>query len=105
MAVQAKTGLRFYETKMRDVNAIYGGEISAHHYFRDFFYCDSGMIPWLMIVLEIWELKKERCLLWLTKGRNYFPSSGEINLQLNDPDKAIEKVEAIFEESMPLKKI
>ena len=53
-SVQSQTGHLFMKQAMREHNAIYGGEISAHHYFRDFFYCDSGMIPWL-IVAELLE--------------------------------------------------
>ena len=57
--------------KMREVNAIYGGEISAHHYFRDFFYCDSGMIPWLMIV-ELMGIDKSKLSL-LVNERKIIP--------------------------------
>ena len=76
---------------MRDNNAIYGGEISAHHYFREFAYCDSGMIPWLLIV----ELmgRKEKKLSELVKDRKQkFHSSGEINFTIKKPEKMIEKV-------------
>ena len=55
-AFMAKTGHSFVKIAMRDKTAIYGGEISAHHYFRDFFYCDSGMIPWLLV----WELLSKK---------------------------------------------
>ena len=47
-AVQSKSGHAFIKQRMREVDAVYGGEMSAHHYFRDFSYCDSGMIPWLL---------------------------------------------------------
>jgi len=49
-AVQSKTGHAFIKQIMREVDAVYGGEMSAHHYFRDFAYCDSGMIPWLLVI-------------------------------------------------------
>ncbi len=96
VAVQAKTGHAFMKQKMREVNAIYGGEISAHHYFRDFFYCDSGMIPWLMIV-ELSGMEKRTLSSLVNEKKKLYPSSGEINLKLKDPDKAIEKVEQLFE--------
>jgi phosphomannomutase len=48
-AQQSKTGHAFIKETMRRVDAVYGGEMSAHHYFRDFAYCDSGMIPWLLV--------------------------------------------------------
>ena len=69
----------------------YGGELSAHHYFRDFAYCDSGMIPWLLI-LEI--LSKSGISLGaLVKSRhNKFSSSGEINFTIKDPDKVIDLI-------------
>ena len=76
---------------MRDKIAIYGGEISAHHYFRDFFYCDSGMIPWLVI----WELlsKKNLKLSELVANRkNKFPSSGEINFSVSNPENCLKNV-------------
>ena len=47
--LQSKTGHAYIKQAMREHNAVYGGEISAHHYFRDFSYCDSGMIPWLLV--------------------------------------------------------
>ena len=82
---------------MRDNNAIYGGEMSAHHYFREFAYCDSGMIPWLLII----ELmgRKEKKLSELVKDRQQkFPSSGEINFTIKNPEKMIEKVLKYFQD-------
>jgi len=94
-AVQARTGHAFIKQTMRDENAIYGGEMSAHHYFRDFFYCDSGMIPWL-IVAEL--VSRHGPLADLVAHRKLaFPSSGEINFTLEDPKNAISKVRAEFE--------
>ena len=81
---------------MRHNNAIYGGEMSAHHYFREFAYCDSGMIPWLLIV----ELmgRKEKKLSELVKDRQQkFPSSGEINFTMKKPEKMIEKILKYFQ--------
>ena len=90
-AIQSKTGHAFIKERMRSEDAIYGGEMSAHHYFRDFFYCDSGMIPWLLIV-ELTCLRKQP-LSRLVKARiEAYPSSGEINNKLADPKKAITRV-------------
>jgi phosphomannomutase len=90
-AVQSKTGHAFIKERMRSEDAIYGGEMSAHHYFRDFFYCDSGMIPWLLIA-ELTCLRKQP-LSSLVKARiEAYPSSGEINNKIVDPKKAITRV-------------
>ena len=90
-AIQSKTGHAFIKERMRSEDAIYGGEMSAHHYFRDFFYCDSGMIPWLLIA-ELTCLRKQP-LSRLVKARiEAYPSSGEINNKLADPKKAITRV-------------
>jgi phosphomannomutase len=90
-AIQSKTGHAFIKERMRSEDAIYGGEMSAHHYFRDFFYCDSGMIPWLLIA-ELVCLRKQP-LSSLVKARiEAYPSSGEINNKLADPKKAIVRV-------------
>ena len=95
LAVSSKTGHAFVKAAMRDNNAIYGGEISAHHYFRDFAYCDSGMIPWLMI----WELLSQSNLSLsdlISKRKNRFPSSGEINFTVADADKCMEMIYDLF---------
>ena len=93
-AVQTRTGHAFIKQAMRDENAIYGGEMSAHHYFRDFVYCDSGMIPWLLIA----ELVSRNGPLadLVAKQKAAFPSSGEINFTLPDPGAAIARVRAEF---------
>ena len=91
-AVSSKTGHSFIKTEMRAQNAVYGGEMSAHHYFRDFNYCDSGMIPWLLV----WELLsiKDISLSELVKSRKKkFPSSGEINFNVSDPEKYLQKLD------------
>ncbi|MCD6429674.1 MAG: phosphomannomutase [Deltaproteobacteria bacterium] len=91
----SKTGHAFIKDKMRELNALYGGEMSAHHYFRDFSYCDSGMIPWLL-VLELIS-KSGRPLSALVDERiKRFPVSGEINRRLDDPQAAIAMVEKYF---------
>ena len=96
VAVQVRTGHAFVKQAMRDTGAVYGGEMSAHHYFRDFVYCDSGMIPWLLIA----ELISRRGvpLSDLVAGRiTAFPSSGEINFTLPNPAAAIARVRAAYE--------
>jgi len=96
VAVQGRTGHAFVKQAMRDTGAVYGGEMSAHHYFRDFVYCDSGMIPWLLIAELI--CRSGQSLADLVAGRKAaFPSSGEINYHLTDPAKAIARVRAVYE--------
>jgi len=93
--VPSQTGHAFIKQTMRKHQAVYGGELSAHHYFRNFSYCDSGMIPWLLI-LEILS-KSGTSLGALVKSRhNKFPSSGEINFNINDPDKAIDLIKSYY---------
>lgn len=90
-AIQSKTGHAFIKERMRSEDAIYGGEMSAHHYFRDFYYCDSGMIPWLLIA-ELVCLRNQP-LSNLVKARiKAYPSSGEINNIIAEPKKAIDRV-------------
>lgn len=94
-AVQTRTGHAFIKQAMRDENAVYGGEMSAHHYFRDFVYCDSGMIPWLLVAELV---SRHGSLADLVADRKAaFPSSGEINFTLDDPKAAIERVREAFE--------
>ncbi len=93
--VQSKTGHAFIKERMRAEDAVYGGEMSAHHYFRDFAYCDSGMIPWLL-VLEIICRRGQPLAALLAERLRLFPASGEINRRLADPAAAIARVEARF---------
>ncbi|EPK7572003.1 phosphomannomutase CpsG [Klebsiella michiganensis] len=89
--VMSKTGHAFIKERMRLEDAIYGGEMSAHHYFRDFSYCDSGMIPWLLVAELI--CNKNQTLSHLVSDRmKAYPASGEINSSLADPKTAIERV-------------
>jgi phosphomannomutase len=90
-AIQSKTGHAFIKQSMRQTEAIYGGEMSAHHYFKDFAYCDSGMVPWLLIIelvstsgMPLSKLVKEQF--------EAFPSSGENNFTVEDADAAIKTV-------------
>jgi phosphomannomutase len=80
---------------MRLEDAVYGGEMSAHHYFRDFYYCDSGMIPWLLVA-ELLCVKKLNLNDLVEERMMAYPASGEINSSLSDP-QAISKVLENFE--------
>lgn len=88
----SRTGHAFLKQALRDTGAIYGGEMSAHHYFRDFMACDSGMIPWLMIAELIGRTGRSLADL-VTAARMAFPSSGEINFRVTDPAAAMTRVE------------
>ena len=93
--VLARTGHAFIKDKMRAEDALYGGEMSGHHYFRDFNYCDSGMIPWLLV----WQLmsRTQKTLSeMLTERMLRFPVSGEINRLVDDPDAAIVRIEKLY---------
>ena len=91
--VQSKSGHSFIKEVMRREDAIYGGEMSAHHYFRDFYYCDSGMIPWLLVAQIVSESGQSLSSL-VDDCMARFPSSGEINRQVPDTSSAI----ALFDE-------
>ena len=93
--VLSKSGHAFIKQRMREVDGIYGGEMSAHHYFRRFAYCDSGMIPWLIVAqilcesgLPLAKLVGERIAL--------FPVSGELNYRVPDAKAAIAAFEARY---------
>lgn len=90
-AIQSKTGHAFIKERMRLEDAVYGGEMSAHHYFRDFFYCDSGMIPWLLIA-ELVCLRQQPLSSLVEARIQAYPSSGEINNKITDPKAAIARV-------------
>ncbi|GAB2683022.1 phosphohexomutase domain-containing protein [Aliiglaciecola aliphaticivorans] len=94
--IKSKTGHAFIKERMRKEDAVYGGEMSAHHYFRDFAYCDSGMIPWLLVAELI--CTSAQPLSELVKQRiAAFPSSGEINSLLEDADAALNRVIAKYQ--------
>ena len=82
-AVKSKSGHSFIKEKMREVDGVYGGEMSAHHYFRDFSYADSGMIPWLLVAELISETGKSLSEL-VGKRMAMYPASGEINRKVAD---------------------
>ncbi len=93
--VQCRSGHAFMKHGMRAADAVYGGEISAHHYFRDFSYCDSGMIPWLVMAQHLSKTGKPLSSL-VNERIKLFPSSGEINRQIGDVKGAIEAVRQRF---------
>ena len=93
--VQSKSGHAFIKETMRAVNGIYGGEMSAHHYFREFGYCDSGMIPWLLLAEMI--SSQDRSLAEMVDERiERYPVSGEINSTVADAADALKLVEAHY---------
>lgn len=89
--VMSKTGHAFIKERMRLEDAVYGGEMSAHHYFRDFAYCDSGMIPWLLVA-ELLCVKGKTLSELVGDRMAAYPASGEINSSLADPKEAIARV-------------
>ena len=93
--VMSKTGHAFIKERMRAEDAVYGGEMSAHHYFREFAYCDSGMIPWLL-VLELMSRSGEPLSALVGERMRLFPASGEINRRLADPAAVLARVEARY---------
>ncbi|SUB16002.1 Phosphoglucosamine mutase [Pantoea agglomerans] len=80
---------------MREEDAVYGGEMSAHHYFRDFAYCDSGMIPWLLVA-ELLAVKGETLSGLVSERMKAFPCSGEINFKVQNAHKIIEKITDLY---------
>jgi phosphomannomutase len=99
--VQSKTGHAFIKERMRAENALYGGEMSAHHYFRDFAYCDSGMIPWLVIT-ELLSRCRQPLAALVDARMHAFPCSGEINFRVADPAARIQAIQAFYAEQNPL---
>ncbi|AHG73285.1 Phosphomannomutase [Mannheimia sp. USDA-ARS-USMARC-1261] len=95
--VMSKSGHSFIKEKMRAVDAIYGGEMSAHHYFRDFFYCDSGMIPWLLTLELLCTTGKSLSEL-VGERLDKFPSPGEINSKLTDAQASIARVKEAYKD-------
>lgn len=96
VAVQSKTGHGFIKERMRAEDAIYGGEMSAHHYFREFAYCDSGMIPWLLVAALISRSGKPLSAL-VDERMRAFPCSGEINFRVADAAASMAKVRAHYQ--------
>ena len=94
--IQSKTGHAFIKERMRSENAIYGGEMSAHHYFRDFAYCDSGIIPWLIVAELISQSGKSLSKLVKTRVDKY-PCSGEKNYKVKNATESINRIREKFE--------
>ena len=100
VAIESKTGHAFIKERMRAEDAIYGGEMSAHHYFREFAYCDSGMIPWLLIAERICKTNMPLKDM-LAQRIKAFPCSGEINFRVVDASASIERVVNHFQPLNP----
>jgi phosphomannomutase/phosphomannomutase/phosphoglucomutase len=98
--VLCKSGHAFIKQRMREVDAVYGGEMSAHHYFREFAYCDSGMIPWLLVLAIMSESGKTLSEL-VGERQKLFPASGEINralsAQMSDTQKILARVQERYQ--------
>jgi len=94
--VMSKTGHAFIKERMREEDAVYGGEMSAHHYFRDFAYCDSGMIPWLLVA-ELLAVKGQTLSQQVEERMKAFPCSGEINAKIDHPKEKIAAIASHFE--------
>jgi phosphomannomutase len=94
--VLCKTGHAFIKERMRLENALYGGEMSGHHYFRDFAYCDSGMIPWLLVLSLLCHTGQPLSAL-VSERMIRYPVSGEINRTVADPDAVLKRVEARYQ--------
>ena len=92
VAIQSKTGHAFIKERMRAEDAVYGGEMSAHHYFRDFAYCDSGMVPWLLVV-ELLSVSGKTLSQLVDDRMAAFPCSGEINSKVADPKALLAQIE------------
>lgn len=93
--IKSKTGHAFIKERMRAEDAVYGGEMSAHHYFRDFAYCDSGMIPWLLVA-ELLSTRDIHLSALVDDRIAAYPSSGEINSSVNNADATLAKIVAHY---------
>ncbi|MCC5797778.1 MAG: phosphomannomutase CpsG [Methylophaga sp.] len=96
--IQSKTGHAFIKERMRKENAIYGGEMSAHHYFRDFAYCDSGMIPWLLVA-ELLSISGKPLSALVDERMIAYPCSGEINYRVADAAVTLGKIMDFYQAS------
>ncbi|MGJ7093652.1 phosphomannomutase CpsG [Vibrio hannami] len=94
--VMSRSGHARIKQKMRDEDAVYGGEMSAHHYFRDFAYCDSGMIPWLLAA-ELVSVKRAKLSELVNAMISAYPTSGEINFKIEQPAEAINRVKEHYQ--------
>ncbi len=94
--ILSKTGHAFIKERMRKENALYGGEMSAHHYFRDFAYCDTGMVPWLLVA-ELMSRAGSSLSALVGERQKRFPCSGEINRKVADAAATLAAVRAHYE--------
>lgn len=99
--IQSKTGHAFIKERMRAENAVYGGEMSAHHYFRDFAFCDSGMIPWLL-VSELISVTNAPLSALVNERMRLYPCSGEINFKVADISEALDIILEHFRQQAPV---
>lgn len=95
LPIISRTGHSFIKQIMRENDALYGGEMSAHHYFRDFAYCDTGMVPWLVIA-ELVSHTGESLASLVDDAQQAFPCSGEINFNVSNADAAVQALIAQF---------
>lgn len=93
--VAAVSGHALMKARLREEDAVYGGEMSAHHYFKDFFYCDSGMIPWL-VVLQAMSVTGKSLAELVGERMKRYPASGEINSTVTDAPAKIAELEARY---------
>lgn len=100
LPIQSKTGHAFIKERMRAEDAIYGGEMSAHHYFRDFAYCDSGMIPWLLVA-ELMSRTQKPLSQLVSERMKAYPCSGEINYRVKDAKAVIARALEHFAPMQP----
>ncbi|MDZ5698417.1 phosphomannomutase/phosphoglucomutase [Chelativorans sp. M5D2P16] len=100
VAKPCRTGHAYFKHMMREENAIYGGEMSAHHYFRDFAYCDSGMLAWLDVVCELSATGAQLADV-LEERIAKFPCSGEINFTVEDAKAIQEKIAEHYKPANP----
>jgi len=103
-AVMCKSGHAFIKEKMRAVDATYGGEMSAHHYFKDHWYCDSGMIPFLLVARLVSQTGRSLGDLVTEMIANY-PCSGEVNSTVSDVKTVLDRVEAKYGEGGQITKV
>jgi phosphomannomutase/phosphoglucomutase len=99
--IMSKTGHGYIKERMRAEDAIYGGEMSAHHYFKQFAYCDSGMIPWLLIA-ELMSNTNQSLSELVEERMRIYPCSGEINFTVDDPKSTMEKVIDFYSAKNPV---
>ncbi|WP_019895311.1 phosphohexomutase domain-containing protein [Hydrogenovibrio halophilus] len=100
LPIESKTGHAFIKERMRKENALYGGEMSSHHYFRDFTYCDSGMIPWLLIMQQLSDTQQPLSRL-VAHCQKAYPCSGEINHTVADIPATLAAIQTHFQGQAP----